>query len=140
MKNSRPSTSARPLRKEICIALACGAIGALSSSAYADAANPAAITVTAPRQKTIGREYGTNAPIVEVTAHARVPYVPVTLTTHSGVALLKDRVYTAAREMCSDLDPTDRHDWSCIQQAVDQAQPQIKAAIARAEELDSAHG
>jgi UrcA family protein len=126
MKASRP----------LCIALACGTLGVLSSGAYADAADPAAITVTAPRQKTVGRDYATNAPIVEVTDSARVPFVLVTLTTNSGVALLKDRVYTAARQMCANLDPTDPHDGSCFRQAIEQAQPQIDAAIVRAKESD----
>jgi UrcA family protein len=137
MRNRSPSSSSRALRKGLCAALACGTMSVLSAGAFADAAYPASVTITAPREKTVGREYATHAPIVQLTARARVPYVPVTLTTHSGVALLKDRVFTAARDLCTRLDPLGGRDWSCIRDAVDQAQPQIDAAIERAEQSEA---
>lgn len=137
MRTCRSFTSARLLRRNLCVAVVCSTMSALSVGAFADAAAPGTITITATRDKVVGRDPGTNAPIIQHTAHARVPYVPVTLTTNSGVALLKDRVATAAREMCADLDTFGGPDSSCVRQAIDDAQPQIDAAINRAEEKEA---
>jgi UrcA family protein len=109
-------------------------LSAFGAGAYADTDDPGTITITAPHEKVVGREFRANTPIVQVSSTAHVRYRPVALTTNSGVALLKDRVARAAREMCADLDPFAAQDWSCVRRAIDEAQPQIDAAIARAEE------
>ena len=128
------------LRRSFCVALGCATFGAFSTGAYADVnevIDPGTITITAPRETVVGRDYATNAPIIQVNSTARVRYEPMVLTTNSGVALLKYRVTKAAREMCTDLDPLAAQDWSCVRRAVDEAQPQIDAAIARAEAAES---
>ena len=94
------------------------------------------ITVTAPATKVIGRAPGANNPITQVTVTARVQYDPVTLTTNSGVALLKDGVLDAARRICRAADPGAPQDNECVRQATSSAQPQIDAAVAKAR----AHG
>jgi UrcA family protein len=104
-----------------------------SISAQADAADPGTITITAPREKVVGHNSVTHAPIVEVSATASVPYVPVTLTTNSGVALLKSRIESAARDLCADLDPVAFADQSCVRDAIEKTQTQVDAAVARAE-------
>ena len=87
----------------------------------------------APKVKTVGRDAATGAPIQQYTVQARIQYDPVTLTTNSGVALLKESVEDAARRVCASPDPADDDDdGDCFIQAVKSAQPQIDAAIARA--------
>lgn len=109
-------------------ALLTGTIG-LSS---ANAADIAVITVSAPKAKLVEHGPGTSTATQEITVSARVQYDPVTLTTNSGVALLKDGVQQAARRVCSAADPGAPQDTDCIRKATDAAKPQINAAIARA--------
>jgi UrcA family protein len=89
------------------------------------------ITVSSARVKVLGHDSATGAPIKQVMKTARIQYDPVTLTTNSGVSLLKDSVAKAAREVCSSIDPLDPDDGSCVRNAIDSATPQIDAAIAR---------
>jgi UrcA family protein len=119
----------------LAIVVACGTLGLRSLPAHADAAYPAEITISAPQTKVIGRS-ADGAQIEQRSATAHVPYDPVTLTTNSGVALLKERVRQAAREVCGELDPLgEGDDNSCVSQAVSEAKPQIEAAVARANEV-----
>jgi UrcA family protein len=109
--------------------LVLGALAFLSVRAHA--AEPEEVTISAPAVKTVGRaEIG--APIEETTVIARVATDPATLTSHSGVALLKDKVLEAARKACTEAGPLNDDDGTCVRDAVDSAKPQIEAAIARA--------
>jgi UrcA family protein len=61
-----------------------------------------------------------------------VSYDPVTLTTNSGVALLKDSVADAARNACDKADPFTDDDGTCVRQAIYSAQAQIARAVTQA--------
>lgn len=61
---------------------------------------------------------------------ARIQYNPVTLTTNSGLALLKDGVEKAARELCYSIDPLDP-DGTCVRNAIESALPQISGRCRR---------
>jgi UrcA family protein len=118
------------LRRSLPIALAIGALAVMSARAHADDLDE--ITISAPAVKTVGRDAATGAPIEEVTVKGRVTTDPVTLTTNSGVALLKDGVLDAARKACDAADPLTPDDGTCVQAAVESAKPQVDAAVARA--------
>jgi UrcA family protein len=130
MKASTSLMPANILRTGLAVALAVGALSVLSVPAQA--AEPDEITISAPAVKIVGRDYATNAPIEQHTVTAKVVTDPVTLTTNSGVALLKDSVVEAAREACETAAPLDSYDSTCVFEAVKSAQPQVNAAIARA--------
>jgi UrcA family protein len=110
------------------------ALGALAFSAGVQAAEPDEISITAPSVTTVGRDDSTLAPIEETTEKATIKFDPVTLTTNSGVALLKDSVLEAASKVCNSItfaladDDTD----TCVRNAVKSAQAQVDEAIARA--------
>jgi len=93
------------------------------------------ITVSAPQTKIVAHGPGPNTATQQVTVSARVQYDPVTLTTNSGVALLKDGVEQAAQRICRAADPQAPLDNNCVRNAIDGAQPQIEAAVKRARAL-----
>jgi UrcA family protein len=110
-------------------------LGALAfMSAGAQAADPDEITVSAPNVKTVGRDEATGAPIQDITENASIKYDPVTLTTNSGVALLKDSVLQAALKVCNSItfSMSDEDDGTCVRDAIKSAQAQVDAAVARA--------
>jgi UrcA family protein len=118
------------LRRSLPIAFAIGALAIMSARAHADDLDQ--ITISAPVEKTVGREAATLAPIQEVTVTARVTADAAALTTNSGVAILNDSVLAAARKACEAADPSMLDDDTCVDNAVRSAKPQIDAAIARA--------
>ena len=59
-------------------------------------------------------------------------YDPATLTTDSGVALLKKSVADAARKACNTADPLTDDDGACVREAIDSAQAQIARIVAQA--------
>lgn len=109
-------------------------VGALAVSTGVQAAEPDEISISAPNVKTVGRDEATNAPIQEVTEQAAIKFDPVTLTTNSGVALLKDSVFDAALKVCNSISFTmaDDDNSECVRGAVRSAQAQVNEAIARA--------
>jgi UrcA family protein len=111
-------------------ALALGALTFMSTGAYA--ADLDVITISAPNVKTVGRDVATGAPIEEVTKQATLKVDPVTLTTNSGVALIKDSVRETARKLCDSIDPLSSNDPTCVNNAVKPAMAQVDAATARA--------
>ena len=120
-------------RSGLLATFAIGAIALISARAQAD--DPAQVdqvTISSPSVSIVGRDSATGAPITETAKTARIQYDPVTLTTNSGVALLKDSVRESARKLCDSIDPLDSDDGTCIRGAVDSAQSQVDAAIARA--------
>jgi UrcA family protein len=120
----------KTLRKTLPISCALALLAVVSATAQA--AEPDQITISAPSVHTVGRDRSTLTPIQEVVVTAHVKFDPVTLTTNSGVALLKDSVLEAARKSCRSADPFMEDDGTCIRTALEDAQPQITAAIARA--------
>ncbi len=106
------------------------AAAALGFATTARGAEPEQIVVQGPTTHAIG--YGTLRPLEQSTVKVGVSYDPVTLTTHSGVALLKDAVTQAAFKACVDADPNYPPESACISTAIEQAQPQIAQAVARA--------
>jgi UrcA family protein len=138
MRTSSSLVNARVPRRAVSIASALAALCLVSALAHADD-DPDTITITAPSVKVIGRDAVTNAPIEETIVSVRVHFDPVTLTTNSGVSLLKDDVYDAARKACraATLDDVPSSDGDCVRVAVDSAMPQVNAAIARARAGDS---
>jgi len=125
-----PSIRVNTLRRSLPIALAIGALAVMSARARAQDLDE--ITISAPAVKAVGSDAATLAPIEESTVTARVAFDPATLTTNSGVALLKDSVLEAARKACDAADPFTPDDGTCVQTAVRSAKPQVDAAIARA--------
>jgi UrcA family protein len=120
-------------RSSLLATFAIGAVVLIGARAQAD--DPAQVdqvTVSSPAVKTVGRDSSTGGPIEETAKTARIQYDPVTLTTNSGVALLKDSVFATARRVCDSIDPFDTDDGTCMRNAVDSAMPQVDAAIARA--------
>jgi UrcA family protein len=119
----------------ITVALAAAVFAVTSIGIFntrAQAADLEQITISAPSVKTVDHD-ATGAPIEEVTRTARITVDPVTLTTNSGVALLKDSVQEAAQKVCDSLDPLDSDDGGeCVRGAVRSAQAQIAAVVARA--------
>jgi UrcA family protein len=112
---------------------AIGAIALISARAQAD--DPAQVdqvTISSPTVTIVGRDSSTNSPITQTTKTARIQYDPVTLTTNSGASLLRDSVRESARKLCDSIDPLNPDDGTCIRTAVDSANPQVDAAIARA--------
>lgn len=106
------------------------AVAGLCVTATARGAEPEQIVVQGPTTHAVG--YGTLQPVEQSSVKVGVSYDPVTLTTHSGVALLKDAVTQAAFRACIDADPTYPPNSGCISSAIAQAQPQIAQAVARA--------
>jgi UrcA family protein len=128
----KTSIHAGALRHDLPLALAF-AIGTLSLacvSAYAADLDP--VTISAPAVKVVGQDSMTGAPIEQATATGVVKFNAVTLTTHSGVALLKDGVRAAARNACGTSVIFSQDEESCVNRAVQSAQPKVDAAIARA--------
>jgi len=124
------STPVKTLGLTIPALYALAAVAALCITATARAAEPEQIVVQGPTTRIVG--YESLRPIEQSTVKVGVSYDPATLTTHSGVALLKDAVTQAAFKACIDADPNFPPESACISQAIDQAQPQIAQAIARA--------
>ena len=138
MKTSTASIEVNILRKGLLVALTLGALTALSPGAHAaDSPLPddtPQITIATPKVKVVGRNADLT-PIEESTVTARVTFDPVTLTTNSGVALLKDQVVAAARHVCAEADPEDiEDDETCIRKAVKATDKQVDAAITRAKQ------
>jgi UrcA family protein len=125
----------RALQSRLPIALALGALAFMSAGAQADEPDQVdQVTITAPSVKTVGRDEATGAPIEEVMKQASIKFDPVTLTTNSGVALLKDSVFESALRICNSIGLSMTYDdgGKCVRDAVDSAQVQVDAAIARA--------
>jgi UrcA family protein len=128
----KTSTRVGAVRRNLPLTLAF-AIGALSLVCVsAHAANLDPITISAPTTKIVGRDSATNAPIEKVTDSAVVKFDPVTLTTNSGVALLKDNVRAAALDVCQATFSISDDFQSCMSRTLRAAQPEVNAAIARA--------
>jgi UrcA family protein len=120
-------------RSSLLAAFAMGAVVLISARAQADDPEQVdQITVSSATVNTVGRDSATGGPIEETRKTARIQYDPVTLTTNSGVSLLKDSVLEAAQRVCDSIDPFDPDDGTCVRNAVDSAMPQVDAAIARA--------
>ena len=123
-------TSKKTLSANLYAAFAVMAFAVCSVSAQA--AEPDEVTISAPATRTVGHDYATNAPIQETTVKVAVSYDPVTLTTNSGVALLKDSVADAARKACDTADPLTDDGGTCVREAISSAQAQIAQAITKA--------
>jgi UrcA family protein len=123
-------TSAKTLSGSLSAAFAIMALAVFSVSAHA--AEPNEITIQGPTAKTVGRDYATGAPIKETSVKIAVSYDPVTLTTNSGIALLKDSVVDAAHKACDAADPFSDDDGTCLREAISSAQAQIARAISQA--------
>jgi UrcA family protein len=124
------STSIKILSKPLHVAFAVMAIAVFSGGAHA--AEPDQITVQGSTEKTVGREYATDAPIQETTVKVAVSYDPATLATQSGAALLKESVADAARKACNVADPLAEDDGTCVREAIDSAQAQIVRLMSQA--------
>jgi UrcA family protein len=120
------------------LAVAAAAAALALWSARAHAADLDQITLSAPIVKDLQPNDVTGDPEQETIVNARVQFDPATLTMPSGVALLKASVEEAARKAClrAGFDPIYDDD-GCYRGAVDSAQPQIDAAIARAKNSSS---
>jgi len=126
----KTSIRAGALRRDLSLALAF-ALGALSlASSNVHAANLDPVTVSAPGMRVVGLDSVSGAPIERTTAAAVVKFDPMTLTTKSGVALLEDSLRVAARRACNAAASPDVQ--TCAIRAVQSAQRQVHAAIARA--------
>jgi UrcA family protein len=123
-------TSKKTLSANLYAAFAVMGLAVSSVSTYA--AEPDEVTISAPTTQTVGRDYATGAPIQETTVKVAVSYDPVTLTTNSGIALLKDSVGDAARKACDTADSLTGDGGTCVREAISSAQTQIARAITQA--------
>jgi UrcA family protein len=118
----------------LCITFAIGALTAIGSAQAAQQSPE--ITITGTRVTTIPYDPTVHRPVQEVSVSARVPANLDVLTLNSGVALLEDDVRDAARTACMNADPTANPNSDstadCVHEAVNNAQPQVDALIARA--------
>jgi UrcA family protein len=128
MTSVREDAERRKLAGAAVLAFAAGGLLLSWVSAHATTLDP--VTISAPAVKVVGRERLTNLPLQQIRISAQVGFNPVTLTTHSGVALLRDSVQTAAFRVCAALGPDSFG--TCVIRAEQSAQPQVDAAIARA--------
>ena len=124
----REDAKRRNLAGAAVLAFAVGGLVLSWASAHATTLDP--VTISAPAVKVVGRERLTNAPLQQTRISAHVGFKPVTLTTNSGVALLRDSVRNAAFRVCAALGPDSFG--TCVIRAEQSAQPQVDAAIARA--------
>jgi UrcA family protein len=125
------NTLTKPVLNRLPMMFAVGALALFGARAHA--ADLPEVTISTPSVKTVDRDAATGAPIQEVTETARVTVDSITLTTNSGVALLKDKVLETAQRLCSTMDPVaDTDDGSCVREAVKSAQKQIDADVAQA--------
>jgi len=136
MTSSRPLPNPTHSHRSSLATLACAVLSCASTATYAGGPpNPediAQVTISSPVVKYLGRTED-QARKEEITVTARLAFEPITLTTNSGVALLKDRVVQAAHEICAAADPEDvEDDDACIFRAIKGADKQIDSAIARA--------
>ncbi|HTT06386.1 MAG TPA: UrcA family protein [Steroidobacteraceae bacterium] len=87
----------------------------------------------------VGRSLTTGAPIELVKVDYHVRYADLDLVKHADVMSLQDRIETAARAACGQLDELfpldglDRQTRDCVQDAIRAAGPQIQQAIAGAQ-------
>lgn len=131
MRTSTASTPSIELRRSVFLASAVVVLSLVSARAHADDPEKVdVITVFAPAAKIVGRDAATGAPIQEMRVTVRVQFDPVTLTTNSGVALLKDSVAEAAQKACGASLTDDAV--ACVHDAINSAQPEVEAAIAQA--------
>jgi UrcA family protein len=124
----REDAKRRKLAGAAVLAFAVGGLVLSWASAHATTLDP--VTISAPAVKVVGRERLTNAPLQQTRISAHVGFKPVTLTTNSGVALLRDSVRNAAFRVCAALGPDSFG--TCVIRAEQSAQPQVDAAITRA--------
>ena len=124
----REDAKRRKLAGAAVLAFAAGGLVLSWVSAHATTLDP--VTISAPAVRVVGVDSLTNGPLQQTRITARVGFNPVTLTTNSGVALLRDSVQTAAFRVCAALGPDSFG--SCVIRAEQSAQPQVDAAIARA--------
>jgi UrcA family protein len=124
----REDAKRRKLAGAAVLAFAVGGLVLSWASAHATTLDP--VTISAPAVKVVGRERLTNAPLQQTRISAHVGFKPVTLTTNSGIALLRDSVQTAAFRVCAALGPDSFG--TCVIRAEQSAQPQVDAAITRA--------
>ena len=127
----------RLLHRAMLIGLAGLAYVSLNARAQAADSAPTEITISAPASKIVGYNLDLT-PILQTTVSARVPFNPVVLTTNSGVALLKDSVLQAARDVCSATDPQHEMDDECVLRVVRATKPQIEAAVSQAKADEAA--
>ena len=124
------TTSTKILSGGLHAAFAAMAIAVFGVSAHA--AELDQITLQDSTVKTVGRDAATGAPIKEITEKVAVSYDPATLTTDSGVKLLKAKVADAARQACDSADPLSDDDGTCVPEAIRSAQAQIARVVAQA--------
>jgi UrcA family protein len=124
------SIHVRPARWALPAMIAVASLAWASSPAHAD--DLTQVVVRGSNTRTIGYDYHTLKPIEESSVTVGVRYDPVTLTTRSGVALLKEAVAEAAIKACSGSDVSTAEYHSCVRRAIENAQPQVARAITEA--------
>src|SRR3569833_1067358 len=138
-----PVMSLTPLRHPLFTLPALTALGLLGLGNPALAEDMNQVAVVSSSTRTVGYGLHEPTPIKETKVKVRVTYDPVTLTTNSGVALLRDAVHEAAQKACKPSNVygplyEDMPYRDCVRTAVDNAQPQVARAIAKAENAE--HG
>ena len=121
--------------KTLCSVFAVGAFALFGTAAQAAEPTPE-ITITGTQVKTVPYDFATRRPVERVDVTASVPVELDTLTLNSGVALLMYNVRQAAERACMVGAPgesaTADVTMDCVHRALDDAQPQIDALVARA--------
>lgn len=128
------NTSTQIPRAGLLLTFALGAITFLGSAQAADSPQEE-ITITGSRVHNT-YDFSVRRPVHEVSVSATVPADLNVLTLNSGVALLNYNVRRAAYKACMMADPwataTSDATMDCVHEAVNNAQPQVDALIARA--------
>ncbi len=118
---------------------ACIATGLGLGTGLAGADELRQITVEAGKvtKTVVGRSSTIGAPIENIVLTRHVSYSDLDLATHAGAKELENRVRSAARAACDQLDqlypPTEQDSPSCTQKATADAMAQARVAIAAAE-------
>jgi UrcA family protein len=133
------STNVKILSGGLPAALAILALAVFSASAHAADYDEITVHGAKTTESEFGTlDYRTRLPVETTTVNFTVKYDPVTLTTNSGVALLKDSVADAARDACWKAGLLSlEDDGTCTRKAISSAQPQIAQAVAQARSADS---
>lgn len=130
-------------RKPALITAAIALLGtgaALQNLALAEPLSEVVIEAGPIKHTVVGRSLTTNAPIESTTVDHRVGRSDLDLMKHADVLTLQQRVETAARDACGQLDDlfpigsSYQQTRSCVDEAVRAASQQVQQAIASAQE------
>jgi UrcA family protein len=142
MMTSTVMTLTRRRYPSFTLPVAIAAVGLFGLGNPAQAQEMDQVAVVSSSTGIVGYRLHEPRPVKQTNVKVSVTYDPVTLTTNSGIALLRDAVKEAAQKACkpssvhaSLYDDLTYHD--CVQTAIDRAEPQVAQAITDAHRAES---